>query len=70
MKKLSIKALSEQFLAQLGDERQPPPEGAFTVREAAARSMRSEKTTLSMLTNDTRLESKLWRGRRYFWPKG
>jgi hypothetical protein len=69
MKKLSLKALSDQFLAQLEDERQPPPEGAFTVKDARRKTGCTEKRTLEILMADKRLESKMWKGRRYFWPR-
>lgn len=71
-REISLADLSKKFLAQLAAENAPPPDGAFNVddaRESPSLAGKSTKRMLEMLANDTRLESKLYRGRRWFWPK-
>ena len=68
-REVSVADLSAAFLEALASENTPPPDGAFTTAQAAKSMQKSEKRALDMLRKDARLESRMYRGSRYYWPK-
>ena len=67
---VSLADLSNALLDEIAAERCPPPEGAFTCYDVGHKFHGlGPKSILEILSHDKRLDSKLWRGKRYFWPR-
>lgn len=68
--KVSLAVLGQQIVDELAASTKPPPEGAFTVYDVAEKFNGFSRDRIScMLNNDKRLASRVYRGKRYYWPK-
>lgn len=69
-REVSLAVLGQQIVDELAASTKPPPDGAFTVYDVLPRfNGLSVFQVQKKLKADTRLTSKIYRDKRYYWAK-
>ena len=67
---VSLAVLGRQIVDELAESTKPPPEGAFTVYDVLHKfNGQSVCHVQKRLKADNRLTSRMYKDKRYYWPK-
>lgn len=67
---VSLAVLGAQLVDEIASQYAPPPEGAFTLYDVMHKFVGLKRVQVErVLKQDSRFDSKIFRGKRYYWPK-
>lgn len=67
---VSLAVLGAQIVDELAANTKPPPDGAFTIYDVQDKFQGLKRNMIAMrLNSDKRLNSRVYRGKKYYWPK-
>ena len=67
---VSLAVLGAQLVDEIASQYAPPPEGAFTLYDVMHKFGGLKRSQVEKIVgSDARFDSKMYRGKRYYWPK-
>lgn len=67
---VSLAVLASQLVDEIASQYAPPPDGSFTVLDVMHKFGGLKRATVDKIIRaDSRLDSKMYHGKRYYWPK-